>query len=225
MSNATTTNPSPATTGGFSRATLIGGGLGLVALGALATALVLQAPKKQAADEAPAAVSTAPVATTAPAKAPPKKAESGAKDSRPATTPLDTQPAVAAACATCGIVESVTPVQHKGEGTGLGAVAGGVVGGVVGHQMGGGTGKQAMTVLGAIGGGLAGHEIEKRARSMTAYQVKIRMADGSTRTVTQAQSLPVGQHVHVDGGKVTPVADDGNAAAGGTRTLQTSART
>ena len=80
-------------------------------------------------------------------------------------------------------------------------------------------------VLGAIGGGLAGHEIEKRARSTTAYQVKIRMADGSTRTVTQAQSLPVGQHVHVDGGKVTPVADEGNAATGGTRTLQTSART
>ncbi len=211
-------------TKGFSPALLIGGGLALVAAGALGTALVLKAPQSPAAAE-PTAVSAAP-AVTAPAKTAPKKAEGPAKDGRPATTPLDTQPALATACATCGIVESVTPVQHKGEGTGLGAVAGGVVGGVVGHQMGGGTGKQAMTVLGAIGGGLAGHEIEKRARSTTAYQLKIRMADGTTRTVTQAQQMSVGQHVHVDGSKVTPVAaDDGAAAAGGARTLQTSART
>lgn len=218
MNTVTTSTPKA-----FSPALLIGGGLALVAAGALGTALWLKSPQAPAAAE-PAAVSAAP-AVTAPAKTAPKKAEAPAKDSRPATTPLDTQPARAVACATCGVVEAVTPVQQKGEGTGLGAVAGGVVGGVVGHQVGGGTGKQAMTVIGAIGGGLAGHEIEKRARSTTAYQLKIRMADGTTRTVTQSQSLAVGQQVQVDGHKVTPVADEGGAAAGGPRTLQTSART
>ena len=59
---------------------------------------------------------------------------------------------------------------------------GGVLGGVVGHQAGGGSGKTALTVLGAIGGGLAGHEVEKRVRSETVYDVHVRMEDGSTRT-------------------------------------------
>jgi outer membrane lipoprotein SlyB len=212
----TITSSSPASRP--SRALLIGGGIGLVALGALATALVMRPSSPAATDiGSPATSTTVPV----------KKAENHARDSRSAPTPLDTQPAVAAvpACAICGVVEAVTPVQQKGEGTGIGAVAGGVVGGVVGHQVGGGTGKQAMTVIGAIGGGLAGHEIEKRARSTTSYQLKIRMADGSTRTVNQAQSLNVGQRVHVDGGKVTPAAEEGGATApGGVRTLQTSAR-
>ncbi len=222
----TITSSSPASRP--SRALLIGGGIGLVALGALATALVMR-PSNPAAGGVPAPVAAA-APETAPApsvKAPVKKAEHPARDTRSAPTPLDTQPAVATApvCATCGVVEAVTPVQQKGEGTGIGAVAGGVVGGVVGHQVGGGTGKQAMTVLGAIGGGLAGHEIEKRARSTTSYQLKIRMADGSTRTVTQTQQLAVGQRVHVEGSKVTPTAEDGSAnAPGGARTLQTSTR-
>jgi outer membrane lipoprotein SlyB len=222
MNTITTTSPASRP----SRALLIGGGIGLVALGALATALVMR-PSNPAAAPAPVAAMAAEAAPAPSAKAPVKKAENHARDNRPSQTPLDTQPAVAAApvCATCGVVEAVTPVQQKGEGSGLGAVAGGVVGGVVGHQVGGGTGKQAMTVLGAIGGGLAGHEIEKRARSTTSYQLKIRMADGTTRTVTQAQMLAVGQRVHVEGGKVTPASEEGAATApGGARTLQTSTR-
>ncbi|MFA6262583.1 MAG: glycine zipper 2TM domain-containing protein, partial [Bacteroidia bacterium] len=93
---------------------------------------------------------------------------------------------------------------QKGEGTGIGAVAGGVLGGVLGHQVGGGDGKKLATVVGAVGGGLAGNEIEKRQRATTVYQVKVRMADGSLHTVTQAQSLAVGQKVQVDGQQVKP---------------------
>jgi outer membrane lipoprotein SlyB len=116
----------------------------------------------------------------------------------PAQPAAKPKPPVAQRCTTCGVVESVTPVRVKGEGTGLGAVAGGVLGGVVGHQMGGGSGKDAMTVIGAVGGGVAGHEIEKRQRSTTSYQVKVRMADGSLRTVTQAQAPALGQAVRVE---------------------------
>lgn len=113
----------------------------------------------------------------------------------------------AAVCASCGVVESVTAVQQKGQATGLGAVAGGVVGGVVGHQVGGGKGKTAMTVLGAIGGGLAGNEVEKRARSETLYNVQVRMEDGSTRVLQQAQSLAVGTRVVVEGTKLRVARD------------------
>ena len=162
----------------------VAGGLGVVGAGALAAALT-SAPK-------PAPVEpTAPVAAVAPAKG--NKTNHAAKPA-PATTT-----AAADICATCGTVESVKTETRKGEGTGLGAVAGGVLGGVVGHQMGGGNGKKAMTVLGAVGGGFAGHEVEKRARSTTVYQVRLRMDDGTTRTVTQQTAPAVGGRFEVEG--------------------------
>ena len=105
----------------------------------------------------------------------------------------------AAVCAHCGTVESVQAVKQAGEGSGLGAVAGGVLGGVVGNQIGGGNGRKAMTVLGAIGGGVAGHQIEKSVRSTTVYSVRVRMDDGTLRTVTQSQAPAVGARVKVEG--------------------------
>jgi len=232
MTASTTTTLQTSTSSNRRPVALIGGALGLFALGALATALVLKAPRQgEAADAAQTAAASTTPATPAPAtaaaakatkKAPGGTAEAGSSNG--GTTPLDTQPAVAqASCGTCGVVEAVTPVVQKGQGTGLGAVAGGVLGGIVGHQMGGGSGKKAMTVIGAVGGGLAGNEIEKRQRSTTVYQLKIRMADGSTRTITQAQQLSVGQQVHVDGQHVTP-SSGSDAAPGGARSVDTAAR-
>ena len=98
--------------------------------------------------------------------------------------------------------ETATAAPTKQLGSGVGAVAGGVVGGVLGNQVGGGNGRAAMTVIGAVGGGLAGHEIEKRARSVTVYRVKVRMDDGSLRTIEQSQSIAAGQKVRVDGKKL-----------------------
>ena len=196
---------------------LIGGAFGLFALGALGTALVLEGPKSST-DEPT-------VVTPAPAKAVTqhKSGSNGHESASSRGAPLETQPTATAlpACSTCGVVEASSAVQQKGQGTGLGAVAGGVLGGVVGHQLGGGSGKQALTVLGALGGGLAGNEIEKRQRATTAYQLKIRMADGSVRTVTQGKALPVGQRVHVDGEQITPMADN---ATMGDKMLRTADR-
>jgi outer membrane lipoprotein SlyB len=110
--------------------------------------------------------------------------------------------AAAVACPMCGVVESVTAVQHKGEGSGVGAVAGTVVGGVLGNQVGGGNGRTAMTVLGAIGGAVAGNEVEKRARSVTVYRVKVRTDGGEVRTVEQGNSVAVGQRVKVEGNRL-----------------------
>jgi outer membrane lipoprotein SlyB len=133
----------------------------------------------------------------------PEKAQPQRSSSKPtAAKPAPATPVAAAACTACGVIESVTPFQQKGEGTGIGAVAGGVLGGVVGHQVGGGNGKKAMTVLGAIGGGMAGHEVEKRQRATTLYAVKVRMQDGSLRSVTQQAAPTVGQKVTVEGSQI-----------------------
>lgn len=169
----------------------VAGGLGLLGAGALAAALVTGPGQ----DVPPAKADT--VAKTAPASKAPAKTST-----KPAAQPTQT---AATICASCGTVESVTSEKKKGEGTGLGAVGGAVVGGVVGHQVGGGNGKKAMTVLGAVGGGLAGHEIEKHARSTTIYHVQLRMDDGSTRTVTQATAPAVGARFDVQGQELKPL--------------------
>ena len=104
-----------------------------------------------------------------------------------------------ATCSDCGVIESVRTVRVPAQPTGIGAVAGGVIGGVLGNQVGGGSGRTAMTVLGAVGGGAAGHEIEKRTRGETVYDVRIRMDDGSVRTVQQRSAPAAGARVRVDG--------------------------
>lgn len=207
---------------GFSRpAALIGGATALVALTAIATTLAVRPSPMAAADAG--AVAVAAQALPAPGNA--QRATGTVPDDGPADKAAATKPApaagtrsadaradgatrpapaktAAASCAHCGVVEAVTPVQKKGEGTGVGAVGGAVVGGLIGSQMGGGDGKKAMTVLGAVGGGMAGHEIEKRQRATTLYQVKVRMDDGTHRTVTQATAPTVGQKVTVEGSQL-----------------------
>ena len=102
-------------------------------------------------------------------------------------------------CTDCGVVESIRAVEVKGEGSGLGAVAGGVVGGVLGNQIGRGNGRAVATVVGAGAGAYAGHEIEKSASNTVSYQVRVRMNDGTYRTLNQrAQpAWAVGQKVRV----------------------------
>jgi outer membrane lipoprotein SlyB len=112
----------------------------------------------------------------------------------PARSPL------AARCADCGVIESIRAVEVKGQGSGLGAVAGGVVGGVLGNQIGRGNGRAAATVVGAGAGAYAGHEIEKNVNNAVSYQVRVRMNDGTYRTLHQrAQpAWTVGQKVRVN---------------------------
>lgn len=106
-----------------------------------------------------------------------------------------------AACDNCGVIESIQPVESSAPTSGIGAVAGGVTGAVVGNQFGRGSGRTAMTLLGAAGGALAGNAIEKNTRKQTSYRVVLRMDDGSRRTLIQA-ALPaagVGERVRVSG--------------------------
>ena len=113
-----------------------------------------------------------------------------------------------AGCIDCGVVQSVHAVQIKGEGTGLGGVGGGIVGGVLGNQVGGGSGKDLATVLGAVGGAVLGNEIEKKSRTSTAYDVTVRLNDGTTRVIRESNlpSWQSGDRVRVLGGGLQSVA-------------------
>ncbi len=197
----------------FSRpAAIIGGATALIALTAIATTLAVR-PAPAPADSS-SAVAAQALMPSGKAVIDEKAAVDGGEDKvvpkttvakpapRPAAKPQPAERVAAAVCSTCGVVEAVTPFEQKGEGTGIGAVAGGVIGGVLGHQVGGGSGKKAMTVIGAVGGGMAGHEIEKRQRATTLYSVKVRMEDGTLRSVTQSTAPTVGQKVTVEGSQV-----------------------
>lgn len=147
--------------------------------------------------------------------APKSIANSGSSSvSAPVATPVAGVPVASSApvklpakvvCATCGVVESVTPIQRESSNpSGAGAVAGAVLGGLVGNQFGGGDGKTLATIAGVLGGGWAGNTVEKRMKKDTVYMVEVRMEDGSVRTIEQASSASVGQHVTVEGNSITP---------------------
>ncbi len=118
-------------------------------------------------------------------------------------------------CASCGRVESVQAVQEAAPATGVGAIAGGVLGGVLGNQVGKGNGRTAATVLGALGGGYLGHTVEQRTRTTTAYQIRVRMDDGSVRTFTRSQPVAQGTPVRVDGSSFQVYQGGGDAGYDG----------
>ena len=190
------------------------GGLGACVV-ALATVLVVErrsAPPTEAAvaQATPAALAAPAVASSlqaAPSPAwPQTPAARGDVARQPAGMPVAQR--AASICSTCGRVESVQAIEQAAPATGVGAVAGGVLGAVVGNQIGKGNGRTAATVLGAVGGGYAGHEIEKRTRTQTTYQVRVRLEDGSSRVFTRSQPPAVGTPVVLQG-KGFRVADEG----------------
>jgi len=205
----TNTNPN-VPSNGPRNALLVGGGLALAGLG-LAAGLLLRHPSPSVADSAtqqpPEAASAAETTNAranqnqyAPTPTVRHTASSHVGDNeRRVPAQYDTTTRPVAVCANCGVIESVRPIQQRGQGTGLGAVAGGVLGGVVGNQVGRGQGNTAMTVLGALGGGYVGNEVEKTQRASTVYEVRVRMDDGTVRTFTQRTEPAPGTHVQVDG--------------------------
>ncbi|MGQ0711819.1 MAG: glycine zipper 2TM domain-containing protein [Rhodoferax sp.] len=131
--------------------------------------------------------------------------------SAPASTAQPPAPPAAAArtvCHQCGTVEAITPVTQEGPASGIGAVAGGLLGGLLGNQVGGGEGKTLATMAGVVGGAWAGNTVEKRMKPQTSYQVRVRMDDGSLRSIEQSSpSVGVGSRVQVQGSVLSPVRD------------------
>lgn len=128
-------------------------------------------------------------------------------NAEPSDTVAAKQAARAATCPSCGTVESVRLVERKGEGSGLGAVAGGVAGALLGNQVGGGSGRTVMTIAGGAGGAYLGNEIEKNTKKTSAYQIRVRMADGSVRTLTQREvpNVNSGDRVRLGNGGIAEV--------------------
>lgn len=132
-----------------------------------------------------------------------------ASHAQPHTVPHSAPHHVAAApvklvCSSCGVVESTRVVTTRAEGSGIGAAGGAVLGGLLGNQVGGGHGKELMTVAGAIGGAVAGNQIEGRVNAAHSYEITVRMDDGTTRTVQQsaASDWRNGDHVKIVDGVV-----------------------
>ncbi len=201
MSNQQT-SPGAVGAGKLPTAWIAGGSLAVVSIAAAAAIALRPGAAPAPEPAAPAAQVVAKPVQAAEPVAP--KAAAAPQAARPvarqAKAPVgETQAKASAVCAHCGVVESVVAVKRKGEATGLGVVAGGVLGAVVGHQMGNGSGKKAMTVIGAVGGGVAGNEVEKHARGDTVYQVRVRMDDNTERTLEQANAPQVGARVEVQG--------------------------
>lgn len=177
-----------------------------VAVAALGAALAVTQLGAQAPDTRAAAPQEAPARPVQTAPVVQREVQPQPRPSRP----------VVAACNNCGVVESVVAVQRQAPVEGIagtpvtvGTVAGGVVGGLLGNQIGGGSGRTAATVLGAAGGAYAGNAIEKNMKKYTAYQVRVRMNDGTVRTVEQRGSVAAGSRVVVEGGAVRPLASQG----------------
>ena len=137
--------------------------------------------------------------------APPVAAKVHTPQAAHAQTQAQAQPLLAPVkCIDCGVIESTREIAVKGEGSGLGAAGGAVLGGLLGNQVGGGRGKDIATVVGAVGGVVAGNEIEKRAKSTKSYEVTVRLDDGSTRVVSEANppSWRTGDHVKLVEGSI-----------------------
>jgi outer membrane lipoprotein SlyB len=141
---------------------------------------------------------TAPAPTTAQAEpaAPARRTPAAVPSAQAHPAPLRR---AAAVCADCARVLQVNAVEVGGEGTGLGGIAGGVVGAAIGNQIGGGNGRKVAQVAGAVGGALAGHEIEKKLRTRTEYEVVIERSNGSRQTLRYAEppAVRIGEQVRV----------------------------
>ena len=215
--NTTPSNTERSTASGIHRGVWIGGGLMGLTIIALATTLVVKNN-----DALPDA---APLATTTTTPGSPTTSQSSvanppvvvAQSGTPAPAHEATRPAhhtpshdganynepqqVAAApvCASCGVIDGYSAVQVKGQNNGVGAVAGGLGGALVGSKIAGRGNHSVGGVIGAIGGGLLGNAIESHERTATVYDVRVRMADGTVRTVRQSTVPNVGQRVNVEG--------------------------
>ena len=210
-------NTTPSTTTGIHRGVWIGGGLMALTIIALATTLVVK-NNDGLSDSASATPSPLVSTTVTPGATPtgsvaaapqPTAATPVHEATRPvhhtpshntvATTGEPQQVAAVPACTTCGVIDGYSAVQVKGQNNGVGAVAGGLGGALIGSKIAGRNNHTLGGVIGAVGGGLLGNAIESHERVATVYDVRVRMEDGSIRTVRQAKVPTVGQRVNVDG--------------------------
>ena len=222
----TTTNPTPSAAAGIHRGVWIGGGLMALTIIALATTLVVRnndalpdtaagattTPLVVNADGSTGAVPTPVGSTRAPVNESTRPAYRSAAPihhEQPRYNDAPRQVAATPVCASCGVIDGYSAVQVRGQNNGVGAVAGGLGGALVGSKIAGRSNHTLGGVIGAIGGGLLGNAIESHERTITEYDVRVRMADGSVRTVRQGSIPNVGQRVSVEGNTLRAIDGQG----------------
>lgn len=134
----------------------------------------------------------------------PKAESENLSAARSSAAPGHRTATVASTCSNCGVVESIRMTEIRGQGSGLGAVTGGVVGGILGNQVGGGDGRTVATLLGAAGGAYVGNNVERESKKSSRYVIRVRMDDGTVRTLYQAYqpAVNIGEKVKVINGSV-----------------------
>jgi outer membrane lipoprotein SlyB len=112
----------------------------------------------------------------------------------------------AAVCKSCGVIESVRSIEHRPQGSGVGAAGGAILGGLLGNQVGGGHGRQLATVAGAVGGAVAGNQVETHMKTTRTWRIVVRMDNGTTRTINQSAqpAWGKGDAVRVVNGQLRP---------------------
>jgi outer membrane lipoprotein SlyB len=120
------------------------------------------------------------------------------------TAPCAAADISAVVCKKCGTIVKIRKFEKAGEGTGLGIVVGGIAGGLLGNQIGGGRGRDVATVAGVAGGAYAGHQVEKKARTTTQYEIQVKMDNGETTTLVKSKEplFSVGDKVKIVSGKL-----------------------
>lgn len=150
---------------------------------------------------APVAIAPASVPAVAPVPVHRPRPRPKVVQHRPAPTPEDPAlynnlPGYAAQpgyCPNCGTVVAIQAMQVAEPTSGLGGLGGAAVGGLVGNQFGRGSGRTAMTVLGALGGAFAGNSVEQNMNRRVVYRMVVHYEDGTNQTFTQDQPFPFGQ--------------------------------
>jgi outer membrane lipoprotein SlyB len=227
--NTRTPNTLGSTARGIPPGFWIGGGLMAVAIVALATTLVV---KSNAALPGTASAATLPLVSPTTTPGDPTTQRSSMTDvGQPPVREATRAPvhhtathndnysgngynepqrvASVAVCATCGVIDSYSAVQVHGANNGVGAVAGGLGGALLGSKIAGRNDHTIGGVIGAVGGGLLGNAIESHERVATVYDVRVRMADGTIRTVRQSTVPNVGARVSVDGNTLRAIDGQG----------------
>ena len=115
-----------------------------------------------------------------------RNADDNAQHRTPDRAPEPEVKQAAAVCKSCGVIESVRSIEHRPQGSGVGAAGGAILGGLLGNQVGGGHGRQLATVAGAVGGAVAGNQVETHMKTTRTWRIVVRMDNGTTRTFNQS---------------------------------------
>lgn len=107
-----------------------------------------------------------------------------------------------------GVVESVRTVKLEGTKTPIGTATGAVIGGVAGSTVGDGKGSAIAAVIGAVAGGLLGSAAEEGLTRKDAFEITIKLDNGSLVAIVQeaTEKFSPGESVRlIENGGVTRV--------------------